>query len=257
MREDRSSQNPQLPQGEPIIPLLPSRPATNQLPEEVHEVLKRPDPLFPLPQTLPPGGTFGQRFPKALRTDRSYLIFLLALVLAIISGFILINFVTSIYAQITTPAMQHEVMPQDVKVTPAGTIDIRPTFPPPSGGKGSNESSQPSGSSSGGKKDISLQGKQSLHILDLPSSVQGGTTVTVHVTGGEPNTDVKLLLDYGAQSTLSVSAAQTFQADGSAQLTWHVPDLQSSSAVSAHITAIGQDQSGATVISQTVEIQII
>ncbi len=197
--------------------------------------------------------------------DSAYKVLIIALAMVLVAGVVFVsllanamsrnpNFLTansSTFSQ--TPAVPG----------PTGTVDLRPTFAPPGGGKGSTTSSQPpahgtpSLQSTATVQDSPTPGSDTLtvQITSIPARVQNYHTVMVGVSTSQPNVTVALYVVYNGAPYKSFAGPTTSDGGGNATLSWTVMVYRVSGA-RATVVAIAQDQNGQKVQSQPVTVQI-
>lgn len=233
-------------------PSLPGTPA--YLEQHLHHAAP-PQPGYPF-----------KRFAYHIRTDPAYPFLIAALAIVLILGGIGASFAGDTFAKFVTPsATARSVPPQNPpQASPAGTIDLRPTFPTPGGGQGSTVSSLPPNSA---PVTVTPQtttvpdnnnGPFSLQITDIPQQVSNNSTIPVSITAGEPGVIVRLMVVYSAPPNFYSSGTQITDAGGNATLDWRVRVFGGGNFgfVTAEVTVVGQDQNGQQATSSPVTVEI-
>ena len=152
---------------------------------------------------------------------------------------------------------------------PTGTVDLRPTFPAPGGGSGTNQqSSQPPMQSTPALKPTNPTGQPSptpggggtlnVQFTSIPQQVMNGSYVSVGVNTGEPGVSVELVIRYSTQGGRSTAGPQTTDSNGNASIPWFVYTFGfGQKNVQAFVYALATDQNGQTAKSQTVTVQVL
>ncbi|MGH2482015.1 MAG: hypothetical protein ACRDHW_20390, partial [Ktedonobacteraceae bacterium] len=196
-----SQREPYILSGKLILPAYPdedyqrnSRPLP-AMPVQPAQLIQRKTP--PLPQT--PLAKLRYFWGK----DPAYKVLVIAISAVVIAGLLLLSLVSSTLLHNTKLfAMGNSFSPAPpTGVTPIGTVDTHPTFPPPAGGTGSGTSSQPPAQST-----VVLQptvdstattgGQLTVSISGVPGRVHNNSVVNVSVNTSEPNVTVELVVRY-------------------------------------------------------------
>jgi len=95
-----------------------------------------------------------------------------------------------------------------------------------------------------------------VHITNIPNSIQNNTTVPVNVTTSEPEVNVQLSITYYADGVpfATITQPQKTDSQGNVTILWNVQ--ASALTTSAQITAIAQDQQDHQVTSSPVTVSI-
>ncbi len=203
-----------------------------------------------------------EKFWYLVRKDPAYRLLLIAVVMVLISSIIFVSFASSLF--FAPP--QSSLPPGPAGTTVVGTVDLRPTFPPPHGGQGSTASSQPPKHATPvltNNQNTTPQtppppgGALSIQITGLPGQVFNNTTVSVTVTTNQPGVTVRLVVQYNVAPGFFSSGAQTTDGGGTATLSWRIRVLGTRNTATARVIAIAQDQNGQQAISPAVTVQIV
>jgi hypothetical protein len=146
-----------------------------------------------------------------------------------------------------------------------GTVDLQPTFAPPSGGKGSTSSSQPVVQSTPVIQPTATPppnptpsgGTLTIQILSIPNHVQNHTVVDVLVSSSEPNVTVWLYIQYPTYPYIGRAGPVTTDGIGNATIPWSVNIFFVNPHTRATVHAIARDQNGQQAQSSFVTVQII
>jgi hypothetical protein len=197
--------------------------------------------------------------------DPAYRVLIIALVMVLVAGVVFVSLLANamsgnpnFLAANSSTFSQTPVVPG-----PTGTGDLRPTFAPPGGSKGSTTSSQPPAHSTPSLQSTPTtqgsatpgSGTFTVQITRIPTRVQNYHTVTVGVSTSEPNVTVSLYVVYNVAPYKSFAGPTTSDGSGNATLSWTVMVYKASGA-RATVVAIARDQNGQKVQSQPVTVQI-
>ena len=203
------------------------------------------------------------------RIDPAYKVLIIALAMALIAGVVFVslasaaffgnpNFFASSVSQNPPPAPK-----------PTGTVDLRPTFPNPGGGNGSNQSSQPplyqtpslpstTPTAQASPTQGNGGGTLTVQITNLPPVVNNGTSVDVGVNASEPGASVMLVIRYNVPPYRATAVPQTTDGGGNATIPWSVLVYSlRQRTVQATVYAVATDQNGQQARSQDVNVQVI
>jgi len=207
------------------------------------------------------------------RKDPAYKVFILAVVMVVLAGVVFVSmagaawlgqpFFSSSYSR-TPPA----------SVVPGGTVDLRPTFSPPGGGKGSSQSSQPpvqstpvlkstpSGDGSPTPQPSPTQpgqgGNLTAQITDFSRVVADGSRAFVSVSTNEPGVTVTLYISSNASPRFRTAGPQVTDGNGNVTISWfaYYTGFGRKNA-NLSVTAIATDQNGQRTSSSPVTIQVL
>src|SRR5258708_14336693 len=160
--------------------------------------------------------------------DPAYKVLMIAMVVVLVAGigFVLVGFSAflgnpNFFASASSSAPPQ---PPSGGVNPSGTVDLRPSFPTPGGGNGSNQSSQPPMQQTPALQPTATgtttqnSGTLTLQFTNIPTQVVNGTTVDVGVNTGEPGASVQLVIHYNVQPYPASDGPQLADSDGQAHL---------------------------------------
>ncbi|WP_052891261.1 hypothetical protein [Thermogemmatispora carboxidivorans] len=191
--------------------------------------------------------------------DPAYKVLMVASVLVLIAGVIFSVIIGNTLIQGSSTMEARVPLTPPPGVAPTGTVDLRPTFPTPSG-QGSNESSQPPMQSTPSLKPTRTtdngngSNNGAVQITGLPGSVPNNSDVVVTVITNQPNSFVQLQVTYNVAPFVTVVNGNT-DASGMATLTWHVQVFSASRRAQARVHATVFGSNGATS-SNTVTVRI-
>lgn len=226
----------------------------------------RPEQLI-LRRTQPaPKGTIS-KLTYYWRKDPAYKVLIIALAMVVIAGVVFVSLASATVFgnQNSSASSLSQNPPPAPKAT--GTVDLRPTFPNPSGGNGTTQNSQPPlyqtpslPSTSPTAQSSPTQGNGSLtvQITNMPPVVNNGTSVDVGVNTSEPNANVLLVIHYNnAQPSRANAGPATTDGGGNATISWFVfvYSLRQRN-VQATVYAVATDQNGQQARSQYVNVQV-
>jgi hypothetical protein len=204
--------------------------------------------------------------------DPAYKVLMIALTLVLVAGIIFVSLASAAFLG-NSNFFASSYTPQAVPkgVNPTGTVNLRPTFPTPGGGIGTNQqSSQPSlrptpalqatnptvqqsptPTSVGG-------GTLSVQFTSIPQQVMNGSYVSVGVNTSEPGASVILVIRYSIQGSRSTAGPQTTDSNGNATISWFVLTYGfGQKNVQAYVYALATDQNGQSARSPTVTVQVL
>jgi len=243
--------------------VLPPYPEEHYLPPmQTQHVYVHPDQLRP--QTHSVAGNPVTRLRVLWGLDPAYKVLIVAVTMVVVAGLMFTFFLFNAFAQSTPKAATtpHVTL---AAVTATSVPNIPPTFPTPSGGQGSKQSSLPPESAPVVLPTLtpasqgSQQGSQqlALQIVDVAQQVSNNSTVPVTVNANQPGVTVSLQITYDFAATNTVGPQDT-GGDGAVTLNWHVRLRNFGFKVTqvARITAFATDQNGQQVQSQTVSIEV-
>ncbi|MGI9059156.1 MAG: hypothetical protein ACR2H5_11305 [Ktedonobacteraceae bacterium] len=256
-----SQREPYILSGKLILPAYPdedyqrsSRPLP-AMPVQPAQLIQRKTP--PLPQT--PLAKLRYFWGK----DPAYKVLVIAISAVVIAGLLLLSLISSTLLHNTKLfATGNSFSPAPpTAVTPIGTVDAHPTFPPPAGGTGSGTSSQPpaqstpvlqptvdSTATTGGQLTVSISG--------VPGHVQNNSVVNVSVNTSEPNVTVELVVRYTAPPYRYTSGEYATDGGGNATINWSVNVFMFGRHTQATLDAVAMDQNGQQAQAQSITVQI-
>jgi len=199
------------------------------------------------------------------RKDPAYKVFMIAIAMVVVASIVLVSLVSAaLFGHPSSGAGLSQTPP--AKVTPRGTVDLRPTFPKPTGGNGTGQSSQPPtqntpvvGPTSTVQPTVTPQpgGQLSLQITNYPGSVPNNSVVDITVSTNQPGITVYLQIRYNTFPSQARTGSRTTDANGNVTIPWSVSVFSfNRKHVQATLTAIGTDQNGQSGASSPVTIQV-
>ena len=258
----------QEPQSEKLV--LPAPPANeHQMYYGGQMAQVRPEQLVRQSPTVPRG--IKARLAFFWHKDPAYKVLMIALTMVLVAGIIFVSLASAAFLA-NSNFFASSYTPQAVPkgVNPTGTVDLRPTFPAPGGGIGTNQqSSQPSMQPTPvlqATNTTTVQpspthatvGTLNVQITSIPQQVMNGSFVSVGVNAGEPGTSVMLVIRYGFQGGRTTAGPQTTDSNGNATIPWLVLTFNfGPKNVPAYVYALATDQNGQKAKSQTVTVQVI
>lgn len=201
--------------------------------------------------------------------DPAYKVLMIALTMVLVAGIIFVSLASAAFlgsSNFFASSYTSQAIPKGVN--PTGTVDLRPTFPAPGGGIGTNQqSSQPSmqqtpalqatNSTVQPSPTPAAGGTLSVQFTSLPQQVKNGSYVRVGVNTSEPGASVILIIRYGLQGGRSTAGPQTTDSNGNATISWFVLTFGfGQKNVQAYVYALATDQNGQKAKSQTVTVQV-
>ena len=200
--------------------------------------------------------------------DAAYKVLMIAVAGVVLSGILFMAIATTSLLQGFGSLSQNVTVPQnpsaEARVT--GTVDLRPTFPTPSGGNGTNKSSLPPPSSSyypptspdsTPTPQSPVPGQLTVQITSIPSQVSNRSRVSVSVAASAPQINVGLQVYYNAPPYSYTSITSTTDGGGNAVIPWRVQvTVRGTRNVIATVVAVATDQNGQRVTSQPVQVMV-
>ena len=271
---DQNSMGPgQPPQRERLVlPAPPDYAGTGAAPTSAYTSRPRVEPeMLVRRSSPPPPRNLSARPGYFWRKDPAYRVLMIAILVAVVAGIVFAALVGNMLLSSGNQGTQTiSVVPQTPPpgARPTGTVDLRPTFAPPGGGKGSGSSSQPPavptpslsitptatpGNNPGGGGAITVQ------VSGIPDPVANNSNVQVTVMTGEPNVNVQLQVRYSAAPFFFVTVGAT-DGNGMAVLNWNVQvfaNLRPGKHVTAKGVVFAQDQNGQRGSSNTFTVRIV
>lgn len=228
----------------------------------------RPEQLI-LRRTQPaPKGTVS-KLTYYWRKDPAYKVLIIALAMVVIAGVVFVSLASATVFgnQNFSASSLSQNPPPAPKAT--GTVDLRPTFPNPSGGNGTNQSSQPplyqtpslpstSPTAQSSPTPGNGGGTLTMQITSIPFVVNNGTRVDVGVNASEPGASVLLVIRYNVPPSRANAGPATTDGGGNATISWFVFVYSFNKRnVQATVYAVATDQNGQQARSQVVTVQVI
>jgi hypothetical protein len=215
------------------------------------------------PQAAPKGAV--ARLTYYWRKDPAYKVLIIAMAAVLVAGMVFVSLASTAFVGNAFTSRSSQNPPTGAN--PTGTVDLRPSFPSPSGGSGSNQSSQPPVQSTPALQPTNSGqptptpgggGTLAVQITSIPSQVTNGTRVNVGVNTSEPGVSVLLVIRYNVAPSRATAGPQTTDSDGNATISWFVfvygPGQKS---VQATVYAVATDQNGQRARSQSVTVQVL
>ncbi len=205
--------------------------------------------------------------------DPAYKVLLIAVTCVLLAGLALSTLATRTFLQnanfLSRGTTHSQTAPPHV--TPSGTVDLKPTFAPPSGGQGSTASSQPPQSNPVTQNNPVTQpttppvqpgptqpaSQLSVQITSVPSIVQNNSIVFVGVNTSEPFVEVQLSIVYNAPPYRGFVGSRFTGVRGNTNFTWPVTVFLGGRNAVAVITVTAKDQNGQSVQSSPATVEII
>jgi len=222
----------------------------------------RPEWLIQRHTSPPPRGLFA-RVRYFWQKDPAYKVLMVAVAVVLVAGLLLTTLATRAFL-LNPNLFRSGYSSAAVEATPAGTVDLRPTFPTPGGGQGSTSSSQPPAQNTPALQPTVTQqpnptpqpGGLTVQITSIPTRVQNGTTVPVGVTTSGAGVTVWLSVMYDASPFRGYAGPRITDGNGFATIPWTVNVFGAGRHVLAVVTAYARDQQGQQTSSQPVVVQI-
>jgi hypothetical protein len=203
------------------------------------------------------------------RKDPAYKVFMLAIVMVVLASIVFVSMASAALFGKPSTGSSYTQTPPTV-TAPSGTVDLRPTFAAPGGGKGSGQSSQPPAQSTpvlGSTPTASVSpsptqpgqgGPLSLQITNYPTFILNNSNVEITVTANQPGVNVYLIMQSNATPRTSRYGPGTTDANGNATIDWPVFYTSfGKRTVTVNITAFAFDQNGQRIDSSPVTVQVL
>lgn len=227
----------------------------------------RPEQLIRQVQPVPKGVT--ARLAFYWHKDPAYKVLMISMAMVLVAGIIFVSLASAAFFS-NSNLFASNYTPQAIPkiANPTGTVDLRPTFTTPGGGRGTDQqSSQPPMGPTPALKPTNTTGQPSptpggggtlnVQITNIPQQVRNGRLVGVGVNTGESGVSVELVIHYSTQGGRSTAGPQTTDSNGNASIPWFAYTFGSGQKnVQAFVYAIATDQHGQTARSQTATVQI-
>ncbi len=202
------------------------------------------------------------------RKDPAYKVLIIAMAVVLLAGMVFLSLASAALVGNANFLPSQPSQNPPVGANPTGTVDLRPSFPTPGGGSGSNQSSQPPFQQTPGLQPTNPTveptptpdngGTLTVQITNIPSQVANGSRVPVDVKTSEPGASVLLVIRYNVQPYRASAGPQITDNDGNATLSWFVFvwGIKQKS-VEATVYAVATDQNGQRASSQPVTVQVL
>ncbi|HVB62764.1 MAG TPA: hypothetical protein VNE61_16345 [Ktedonobacteraceae bacterium] len=239
--------------------LLPAPPETRvpPTPTVAHPAQVKPEWLIRRQTPPPPRSPFA-RVRYLWRKDPAYKVLLVAVMVVLLAGLLLATLATSAFFRAGNPFQSSAYTQAPTGATPAGTVDLRPTFPTPGGGQGSTSSSQPPAQNTPAPQPTTPPQSSGLTVqfTNIPTRVQSGSTVLVGVSTNEPGATVWLTISYGSPPFRGYAGPRVTGSNGFATIPWSINIFAGGRHSTAVVTAFARNQQGQQTHSQPVQVQI-
>lgn len=219
----------------------------------------RPEQLIRKGSQAAPRGA-GARLAYYWRKDPAYKVLMIAMAMVLLAGLFFVSLASAAF--LGNPNFFASSSSQNIPrgANPTGTVDLRPAFPTPGGGSGSNQSSQPPTQQTPALQPTADQqsptagGTLTVQITNLPQRVVNGSRVDVDVNTSEPGATVLLMIRY-SQGSRTTAGPQTTDNEGNATIAWFVFVFGQRN-IQATIYAVATDQNGQRAKSQTLTVTV-
>jgi len=219
------------------------------------------------PQSQPVPKGVGARLVYYWRKDPAYKVLMVAMAAVLLAGIVFVSLASSAFQGNPNFFSSSSSQNPQAGVNPTGTVDLRPSFPTPGGGNGSNQSSQPPMNQTPALKSTNPTGQPSptpngngtltVQITDLPARVGNGRRVNVGVNTSEPGVSVLLMIHYNVQPFRATAGPQITGGNGNATIPWYVFVFGfGQKNVQATVYAVATDQNGQQAKSQVETVQV-
>lgn len=182
------------------------------------------------------------------RKDPAYKVLIIASATVIVASIIFTILGSITFLQNSNGTTQDNTIPQNppTGVPASGTVDLRPTFPTPSGSNGSTTSSQPPAHTTPtlepGVPTPNQNGSMVVVITNPPVQVTNNSRVAVDVVTNDIFAEVRLQVEYNAPPFSYVTQLYPTDGNGSAIIPWRV-----------HVGGRGFDPVTATLVAIAVD----
>lgn len=222
-------------------------------------------------QTEPAPRGVGAKLAFYWHKDPAYKVLMIATIMVLIAGIIFISLASAAFLGNSSFLASASSTPQAIPKgsNPTGTVNLRPTFPAPGGGSGTNQqSSQPPMQSTPALQPTNPTGQPSptpggggtlaVQFTNMPRQVTNGSYVSVGVNTSEPGASVILVINYSVRGGRTTAGPQTTDSNGNASIPWFVYTFGfGQKNVQAFVYAVATDQNGHMARSQTVIVQVL
>src|SRR5437588_3244319 len=262
---DTQEQNPQ--SGKLVLPAPPAE--EQQMYYGGQKAQIRPEQLIRRQNQPAPKGV-GARLAFYWHKDPAYKVLMIATTMILIAGIIFVSLASAAFLGNSSFLASTSSTPQAIPKgsNPIGTVNLRPTFPAPGGGSGTNQqSSQPPMQSTPALQATNPTGQPSptpggggtltVQFTSIPQQVMNGSYVSVGVNTSKPSVSVILVIRYNVQGGRSTAGPQTTDSNGNVSIPWFVYTFGFGQRnVQAFVFAVATDQNGQQAKSQTVTVQV-
>jgi hypothetical protein len=204
------------------------------------------------------------------RADPAYKVLIIATSMVLIAGIIFATFLFNTFAQSTTSTPKTAAPVVTVPTAPKTSANLPPTFPTPSGGQGSTQSSSqppksapvvlptltPSDANQQPTQPPQSQNLQ-LQITNYPQQVRNNSDVQITVMTNQPGVFVHLQASFDNSMITNTTDSQQADANGNVTLNWHVSNVSFKQNFVARLTAYATDQNGQQASSQTISVTVL
>jgi len=201
------------------------------------------------------------------RKDPAYKVLIIALAMVLIASVVFVSLASAAFSGNPNSSASSVAQNPSPPAKATGTVDLRPTFPNPAGGNGTNQSSQPPlyqtpslPSTSPTAQASPTQGNGgtlNVQITNIPAVVNNGSIVNVGVNTSEPGTDVLLVIRYDVPPNRATAGPATTDGGGNATISWSVFVYSfRQRTVQATVYAVATDQNGQQARSQDANVQV-
>jgi hypothetical protein len=210
----------------------------------------------------------GTRLAFYWHKDPAYKVLMIAITMVLIAGIVFVSLASAAFLGNSSFVASTSSTPQAIPKgsNPTGTVNLRPTFPAPGGGSGTNQqSSQPPVQSTPALQPTSTGqpgptpgggGTFTVQFTSIPSHIMNGSYVSVGVNTSEPGVSVLLVIRYSGGRTTTAGPQMT-DSNGNASIPWFVFAYGNGQRnLQAYVYALATDQNGQKAKSETVTVQI-
>lgn len=217
-------------------------------------------------QTQPAPKSMGARIAYYWRKDPAYKVLMIAMAMVLLAGLVFVSLASAAFLGTPNFFSSSSSLAIPKGANPTGTVNLRPTFPSPGGGSGSNQSSQPPTQPTPALQPTADQqsptpdggGTLTVQITNLPQQVINGSRVDVGVNTSEPGVSVILVIHYSAQGGRTTAGPQTTDSNGNATIPWFVFTFGfGQKTMQATVYAVATDQNGQRAKSPTYTVQVV
>jgi hypothetical protein len=212
----------------------------------------------------------GARLAFYWHKDPAYKVLMIATTMVLLAGIIFVSLASAAFLGNSSFLASTSSTPQAIPKgsNPTGTVNLRPTFPAPGGGSGTNQQSsqppiqstptlQPTNPTVQPSPTPGAGGTLTVQFTSIPQQVTNGSYVSVGVNTSEPGASVILVINYSVRGGRSTAGPQTTDSNGNASIPWFVFAYGFGQRnVQAFVYAVATDQNGQKARSQTVIVQI-
>jgi hypothetical protein len=215
----------------------------------------------------PPRGLFA-RLVFYWRKDPAYKVFMLAVAMVVVASIIFVSMAGA--ALFNNPfGSSSSTQSPPAAPTTTGAVDLKPTFAPPGGGKGSNQSSQPPAQAQSTPElgttptptatatTPAQGGTLQVQITSYPPIVSDFSRVSIVVSTNEPGVEVILEMRSDGTPRNSTAGPGVTDDSGTVTIPWYVSYFGGGRRfITVNITAVATDQNGQRAYSAPVTVQV-